>query len=333
MPVQQLTTNSQQPSPPETPHPHLAVVPRIEQAATARYRPAYGGNYLRLADFIESAGTLADARGMLPYWDFTTDAWRAAVKLSILSGNVHGFVNSDSRLRDIIADYRAARHARFARDRFQQYEDDEALFTDEEYAAIYLTARTPVTRAQFELLSAAARTRSFYVSGLTADYIREVVQPALARALEDGWTAREFAEHVRHHWPDLRNERLRMTPETHMAVVFRTNIMRAHNYAEVEAGMNPEFADILPGCQYLVILDGRTSNICRPLAGKCVSREMLLYGAYTPPFHYNCRTGLIWLNRDEWERLSGERLAPNHWDGDEHPPLEGFGAFESLIWN
>jgi len=317
---------------PETAHPRLAVVPRIEQAAITRYRPAYGGNYLRLADFIEAAGTLADARDQLSYWDFTTGSFRESIHLTVLSGNVHGFVDEDAHLRDIIADYRRAAE-RFARGRYQQFEDEEPLFTDEEYAAAYLTARTPVTREQFEMLSAEARTRSFYVSGLTADYIRDVVQPALARAVEDGWTAREFAEHVRHHWPDLRNETLRLTPEQHMNIVYRTNVMRAYNYAEVEAGMNPEFAEVLPGIQYLVILDGRTSDICRPLYNKCVSREMLQYGSYTPPLHFSCRTGLTWLNGDQWDRLGGSHLAEGHWDGDDHPPLPGFGGFHSLLWD
>jgi len=332
---------------PETAHPKLAIVPRIEQAAITRYRAAYGSNYLRLADFIEDAGTLADAKGMLPYWDFTTGAFRDGVKLSILSGNVHGFVDEDAHLRDIIADYRLALHSfmrrraalhsfmrrRAALARYAEFEEKDPLFTDEEYAALYLTSRTPVSRAQFELLSAEARSRSFYVSGLTADYIREVVQPAMARALEDGWTAREFAQHVRDHWPDLRNATLRMTPETHMGIVYRVNVMRAYNFATVEAGMNPEFADVLPGAQYLVILDDRTSDICRPLHGTCVSREMLQNAAYTPPFHFSCRTGLMWLNADQWERLTGSHLPADYWDGSDNPPQDGFGDFRSLLWD
>lgn len=67
-----------------------------------------------------------------------------------------------------------------------------------------------------------------------------------------------------------------------------------------------------------VVLDGRTSEVCRPLAGVVLPADHPFWRNHIPPLHFGCRTALVTYTRREGER----RATPTPPD---HPPQEGFG--------
>jgi SPP1 gp7 family putative phage head morphogenesis protein len=75
--------------------------------------------------------------------------------------------------------------------------------------------------------------------------------------------------------------------------IVRTETTRYYNYAVVyETASYPEVV----GYRYAVVVDDRTSEVCRPLAGKVVRREQL---QLVPPLHPNCRTILVPLLEED----------------------------------
>ena len=81
--------------------------------------------------------------------------------------------------------------------------------------------------------------------------------------------------------------------------IVRTETTRYYNYAVVyETAGYPEVV----GYRYAVVVDDRTSEVCRPLAGKVVRREQL---QLVPPLHPNCRTILVPLLEED---MAGEPM-------------------------
>ena len=84
--------------------------------------------------------------------------------------------------------------------------------------------------------------------------------------------------------------------------------------------MAEEAGDAVWGYEYVVILDDRTTDICRAFVGKRVAKDAI---REFPPFHWNCRTGVRaimaeWVTGKDPERnLLGDDVAPAEgWGGD-----------------
>lgn len=92
--------------------------------------------------------------------------------------------------------------------------------------------------------------------------------------------------------------------------IARTESMRLWNLGHLH--QMQQFEEIV-GYEYSVVLDPRTSHICRPLTGKKVRKEEL---QYVPPLHPHCRTTLLPV-------FAGEDV---RWEGPEEiRPAKGFG--------
>lgn len=87
--------------------------------------------------------------------------------------------------------------------------------------------------------------------------------------------------------------------------IVRTESLRAYNLAQItHTAAIPEVV----AWRYSVILDDRTSAICRQLAGKVVTRAQL---RLVPPLHPHCRTILVPILQgdEDLERLTPESIA------------------------
>jgi len=178
------------------------------------------------------------------------------------------------------------RHAeeRRSRHRFQVSDIPEAWW--EWYTATTdaaLVRYTTETRREIERLVWQATTEGWSNDRLT-DAIRDVVQDLLT------WKAERIA---------------------------RTEIMRLWNMGHTFE--LAQFEEVV-GFEYSVVLDPRTSPICRPLAGLKVRRSDL---HVIPPLHPHCRTILLPI-------FAGE--APPEWgDGRSVSPAKGFGILPPSI--
>ncbi len=181
-----------------------------------------------------------------------------------------------------------------------------------ERALRWFARRLALPEEEVRALSQEARRRASWVSGLAAlDMVQEVMD-ALEEALAQGTTFREFqkalSERVRNAWGEGSRHRL----ET----VFRTNLQLAYGagrYGEAE-----RVRDLRPYWGLSVVLDGRTSRICAPLAGIVLPADHPFWASHIPPLHFGCRTALVTYSREEGERLAWK-------EAPAHAPQEGFG--------
>jgi SPP1 gp7 family putative phage head morphogenesis protein len=110
---------------------------------------------------------------------------------------------------------------------------------------------------------------------------RELIRRVVQRAYLRGGDAREVAREVA--------RRILSVAGWQAERIARTELMRFYNLAHYGVYQSLP-RGVVVGYEYSVVLDDRTSHICRGLAGKRVAAHRL---RHLPPFHPHCRTVLI----------------------------------------
>ncbi|PZA07761.1 MULTISPECIES: phage minor head protein [unclassified Meiothermus] len=188
----------------------------------------------------------------------------------------------------------------------------ESIAVDPEAALEFFRSRLPVTDPEFRALSDAARRRAFFVAGLARlDLVQEVMN-ALDAALAEGETFERFRERlsqqVARAWGGQSPHRLRTIFDTNLQMAYGAGRWRAAN----------ELRDSRPYWGLEVVLDGRTSSICRNLAGVVRPADDPFWTNHIPPLHFRCRTALVTYSAEQ-ARGRVSQTVPDQ------PPLEGFG--------
>lgn len=112
-------------------------------------------------------------------------------------------------------------------------------------------------------------------------------------------------------------------PAYRLERIARTETTRVYNTALVYEGLNaPEVA----GYRYSVVLDDRTSSVCRPLAGKVVDKYAL---RFIPPLHPNCRTVLVPLLAGDLQSALGAGQGLGYQDFA--PSARAFGRLPQFL--
>nr|WP_267962524.1 phage minor head protein [Thermus hydrothermalis] len=137
---------------------------------------------------------------------------------------------------------------------------------------------------------------------------KDALEEALAKGLPFEDFRQRLSERVRGAWGEGTRHRL--------DTVFRTNLQLAygagrHRQAEETKALRPYWG-------LSVVLDGRTSGVCRPLAGVVLPADHPFWRNHIPPLHHNCRTALVTYTREEGERRAWK-------EAPEHEPQAGFG--------
>lgn len=197
----------------------------------------------------------------------------------------------------------------------------------------FLSAKIPLTKAEWEKLEPMIRFRAFTVALLGYAHEIEAAKKILIKSLEEGTGYAET-------WYQLKQQVAAgesILPR-YWENVYRTNTQSAYVAGKLEQYQNSGVA----AYQLMVIEDSRTTAICRNLLSKTSG-----YGAVIPvndkfwtqhgfpPYHYQCRTSIrgIWksqLRRDT--KVDTRKTAPNI---KTFEPMEGFGgnpAQEGLWW-
>jgi len=110
---------------------------------------------------------------------------------------------------------------------------------------------------------------------------RELIRRVVQRAYLRGGDAREVSREV--------SRRILSVAGWQAERIARTELMRFYNLAHYGVYQSLP-RGVVVGYEYSVVLDDRTSHICRGLAGKRVEAHRL---RHLPPFHPHCRTVVI----------------------------------------
>lgn len=116
---------------------------------------------------------------------------------------------------------------------------------------------------------------------------REVIRRVVQRAYLQGQDAREVSREV--------SRRILRVAGWQAERIARTELMRFYNLAHYGVYRSLP-RGVVVGYEYSVVLDDRTSHVCRGLAGKRVEAHRL---RHLPPFHPHCRTVLIPIFAEE----------------------------------
>lgn len=188
----------------------------------------------------------------------------------------------------------------------------ESIAVAPEAAIEFFRSRLPVTDPEFRALSDAARRRAFFVAGLARLDLMQEVMNALDAALAEGETFEGFRERlsqqVARAWGGQSPHRLR--------TIFDTNLQMAYGAGRWKAA--DELRDSRPYWGLEVVLDGRTSSICRNLAGVVRPADDPFWRNHIPPLHFRCRTALVTYSAEQARGRVSESVP-------DQPPLEGFG--------
>lgn len=191
-------------------------------------------------------------------------------------------------------------------------------------AASFLKNRIPVTKKEWNDIEEKLRFRAFTMTRLAElDYIEKAKQTIIS-SIESGGSIAES-------WKSLR-ENIDVDVDKvnpgYWETVYRTNIQTAYN-----AGRKKGYEKNPPDALALIVIeDGRTSSICRPLIGLVLPYNDPFWDTHWPPFHFNCRTTVRAVyNREIKDENVSFSNAPT---SEVFVPQKGFGSnpLESGNW-
>lgn len=135
-----------------------------------------------------------------------------------------------------------------------------------------------------------ARVLGFKVAGITEATVLQQLQNAVGDAVAGRTTVDEFVRDAQDTYG---------IGARHAEIVIRTNVQTAYNWGHYQQLTDPDVLDAFPWWGFDVVLDGRTSDICRPLAGKAYRHDDPVWDSLYPPNHHQCRTQVVPLSEDD----------------------------------
>lgn len=178
--------------------------------------------------------------------------------------------------------------------------------------------RVPLTDAEWQSLQQKSHDRAFKVAGVQQAQVAQAVFDDIDRAIRDGTTLDDFkaaaGAKLAEAWGGEDAHRV----ET----VFRTNVLHSYNAGRTTVFRHPAVKEARPYLRFDATEDSRTSEICDELDGTVLPADDPFWARHTPPLHYNCRSQLTPLDREE---AADEGIDDGPPDTGDAEVDEGFG--------
>jgi SPP1 gp7 family putative phage head morphogenesis protein len=166
-----------------------------------------------------------------------------------------------------------------------------------EEAIAWFRAKVPMTRAEWDALSARAREKAFMVSGVAQLDVITDVWKAVDKALADGTTLKEFQKEVRTKLESAWAGSVK-NPAWRMETISRTNVQLAYSAGRWRQLQDPAVKESHPFLRYDAILDDRVTAVCKGCNGTTLPAEHPFWKSHVPPLHFNCRSALAPLTAE-----------------------------------
>jgi uncharacterized protein with gpF-like domain len=153
--------------------------------------------------------------------------------------------------------------------------------SDFDEAATWFLARTPMTRGQWDELSARAQRKAFMVSGVARGDVLNDVFKSIDRAIATGATLGDFRKAVQRKLEESWQGSV-ANPAWRTEVIFRNNVQSSYNAGRIQQMRDPDVADVRPYWMFDAILDARVSEICEPFAGTILPMDHPWWKTHTP---------------------------------------------------
>ncbi|MGK3995108.1 phage minor head protein [Sorangium sp. So ce1024] len=185
--------------------------------------------------------------------------------------------------------------------------------------------KTPLDKAAWESLSEEARKRAFTAAWVTDVNVLQSVKDSLRQAIESGESFESWKKRVRSElgakW-DRSN--------SYLETVFRNNVQSAYAAGRYKAQTTPLIRRLRPYGRLVVLLDGRTSDICLALAKPPVVLPIddPWWATHWPPLHHRCRSTVTSMSRRQAERAGILKAAPRVGAQDGWGSTAGLGEWQ-----
>ena len=138
-----------------------------------------------------------------------------------------------------------------------------------------------------------------YIKSNTEMEVSKRVSEHLQRNLRDGGTFKKWIDDI-----EGILEKTGTSPDGYyLKNVYRTNIQSSYNIAhEQEQKDNKDF---FPYLEYIGVDDSRQSDICKTLDGTVRRVTDDFWKTYYPPNHYQCRSGVVSMTKEEFKERHG----------------------------
>lgn len=170
--------------------------------------------------------------------------------------------------------------------------------------------RKPMTRGEWDDLSASQRQRAFVVSGVAQARLVEDVHNSLQRAIASG---KPFEEWKKEQGPALEKAwgGSVKDPGFRLETIYRNAAQTAYSAGRWKQIHHPAVRKARPFLQFDAILDGAVTPICRTCNGTLLPIDDPWWDSRVPPLHHRCRSGTVTLDKFEVAELGGVTQAPD----------------------
>jgi len=266
----------------------LEQFPDLESAAHSNFEP----NLSKLEDYLAELNFLSTLYGMFDLYD------NPAVTKE-LKGSLRNERRSRFPISEMVLEAKKDKWVPVPfEEAIKQFEDREIL-----------------TRKEFDQLAEYAKRNALTAKGMTRKTIETTLRTSLLGAIRDGTTIQEYKPKVAD---------VVMSP-WHSETIFRTNVLSAYNTGHAEALYDPALADMFPAFEFVAVMDDRTTAVCAERDGMVFTRAEMLTSPLVPPLHYNCRSTIVGIYKDDFQGVTPKPLVVQ--------PKGGFGQFQPLLSN
>ena len=177
--------------------------------------------------------------------------------------------------------------------------------------------RVPMTREEFDALTAAERERAFTVSRVTEGRVLQDTFDAIDRAVEEGLGLEDFKDAVA---ADLIEAWGGEIPGR-LSTIFRSNVLSAYAEGRYEIMSAPTVKQARPYWRFDDAETDRECDICGECGGTVLPADDPWWDSHTPLMHYQCECKITPLAADEVDEAEDVEDDPDSLpDAD-----EGFG--------
>lgn len=162
-----------------------------------------------------------------------------------------------------------------------------------------------ISAKDFKAGDATLKGTSFSVQRIETMRALEKVNKSLQEALREGITVDDWKDQLDEMWAEHGITPLKTW---HIEVVFRTNLQSVYNTARWES---IQASRVVEYVRYDAIDDDRTTIICSALSGQIWEKNDGVWETVLPPNHYQCRSGMSAVFREEIEKLGGASERPS----------------------
>lgn len=191
-----------------------------------------------------------------------------------------------------------------------------AGFTDAFTEAVdWFTDVVPVTDEMFKKMRGKYRRRAFHIAGVNDLEMVTQVWEGVTDALAQGLTLDEFKAQISDQLTEAWGEENGYRLDT----IFRTNVQSAYNAGRYRTQTDEAVLDARPYWKFSSVMDTRTSTYCTACEDTLLAAGEHWWQTHQPPLHFNCRSTVISLTKEQAERMGISPAGPNVL------PQKGFG--------